>query len=86
MSAFTPALAAADGTTNALPVSAYVVVMARNTPPFPAAFSRLPASSVTMAVPLRTMSTTVRQALADRRSEGLMKFPALHTTERNSQA
>uniref|UniRef100_A0A147BT71 Putative secreted protein n=1 Tax=Ixodes ricinus TaxID=34613 RepID=A0A147BT71_IXORI len=43
--------------------------------------SLLPTSSVTIAVPLSTMSTMVLQALADSRSVGLMKLPAaLFTT------
>ena len=55
----TPALAAAEGVTKPEPVSAYVVVMDKNTPPLPALISRLPTSSVTCAVPLSTMSMIV---------------------------
>lgn len=73
----TPAFAAADGTTKPEPVSAYVVVMLRKTPPVSAWIMRLPTSSVTFAVPFSTMSTIVPKPLAFRRSNGEMKLPAL---------
>ena len=44
--------------------------MLRNTPPCSALISRFPASSVTLAEPFSTMSTTVRHALEERRSVG----------------
>lgn len=44
--------------------------------PWFALMSLFPSSKVTMAVPFRTMSTTVLQALGDSRSVGDIKFPA----------
>ena len=66
----------ADGATNPDPTSAYVVEIDRNTPRRCALIRRRPTSSVTFAVPLSTMSTTVFHALGDSRSEGETKLPA----------
>ena len=65
--------------------SAYTVVMARKLAPFLAAISLRPVSSVTLAVPLSTMSVMVENAFADRRSDGAMKLPALRRTAAKRQ-
>mmetsp|Transcript_48036 Transcript_48036/g.124778 ORF Transcript_48036/g.124778 Transcript_48036/m.124778 type:complete len:217 (+) Transcript_48036:389-1039(+) len=50
--------------------------MERKLAPFPASMSLLPISNVTLALPVSTMSTIVRKALAESLSEGAMKLPA----------
>jgi len=43
---------------------------------YPAAMRRLPMSMVTLTVPIRTISMTLRQAFTERRSVGQIKLPA----------
>ena len=71
-----PAFAQADGKTNPLPVSAYVVIIDKTDAFFFSLINRLPIMRVVLRVPSRTMSTIVLTALGESRSLGLIKFPA----------
>ncbi len=73
---FTPALAAAEWANPGPPVHAYDAPMFTIEPGVPAARCRRPNSRAQKKVPLRVMSTTVRQALGDMSSAGTGKLAA----------
>ncbi len=72
----TPALAAAEWAKPGPPVQAYEAAMLTIEPGVPAARWRRPNSRAHRKVPLRVMSTTVRQALGDMSSAGTGKLAA----------
>src|SRR4030088_3021967 len=73
---FTPALAAAEWAKPGPPVQAYDAPTLTMDPGVPSDMCRRPNSRAQKKVPLRVISTTVRQALGDMSSAGTGKLAA----------